>query len=74
MITNRLAFSLFQGWERLDTILDAVYITDIFLKFFTAYYEQETNELITANRKIMKNYFRFVNLRNLALTIYSTTR
>lgn len=43
------------GWFVIDTIIDFGFIADIFVNFFSAYYDDDGN-LVTENRRIAKKY------------------
>lgn len=45
-------------WETFDHIMNYFFMTDIFLNFFTAYYDVTDNTLVVNNKFIAINYFK----------------
>ena len=45
------------GWMVTDIIIDLLFLADLMLNFFMAYFDEE-EEIVTDRRKIVKNYLR----------------
>jgi hypothetical protein len=50
-------YDLDSAWYYIDTVIDFIFITDLFVNFFSAYYDEE-GKLVTNNKKIATKYLK----------------
>jgi hypothetical protein len=50
-------YDLDSSWYYIDTVIDFIFITDLFVNFFSAYYDEE-GKLVTNNKKIATKYLK----------------
>ena len=51
-------FVFSEGWSAVDSVVDIIFIMEIFVSFNTSYFDEDTHEYVTNRRQISCNYIK----------------